>query len=222
MLLKKIILKKFKNKNAIFDECEKILKKEIKSNNNIIISGGNTYLEFYKLLGRNTRNLKVNFFLSDERILKKPKIKINLYNIKKKIRNFGKNIKFFFDIEKYDLSNKLFLLKKIHKEFFKKKIKIKLAFLGVGADGHIASIFNNSKVYATKEPFFISKNNHEIFQRISFTFNFLKKVDQIIFVIRGAKKKYLIEELKKNNYSRNVIFFNFIKKSNSKIQVFYA
>ena len=221
--MKKIILKKFKDENAIFAECEKILKKEIKNNNNnIIISGGNTYLEFYKLLGKNFRNLKVNFFLSDERILKKPKTKINLYNIIKKIRNFSKKIKFFFDIEKYNLSNKLFLLKKIHKEFNKKKIKIKLAFLGVGTDGHIASIFNNSKVCAIKEPFFISKNNCEIFQRISFTFNFLKKINQIIFVIIGAEKKYLIDELKKDNYSRNIIFFNFLKKSNSKIQVFYA
>ena len=220
--MNKIILKKFRNNNEIFLKCIKILKKEIKNNNNIIISGGNTYLEFFKLLKEKVFNCKINFYISDERILKTPKIKINLYNIKKSFLNLEKKVKFFFDIEKYNISNKLFLLKKIRKEFNKKKTKINLAFLGVGVDGHIASIFDNNIVNAVKEPFFLSKNKHEKFQRISFTFDYLKEVDQIIFVITGSDKKYLIENLKKNNYSKNIVFFNFLKKTNSKIKIFYA
>ena len=220
--MNKIILKKFRNNNEIFLKCIKILKKEIKNNNNIIISGGNTYLEFFKLLKEKVVNCKINFYISDERILKTPKIKINLYNIKKSFLNLEKKVKFFFDIEKYNISNKLFLLKKIRKEFNKKKIKINLAFLGVGVDGHIASIFDNNIVNAVKEPFFLSKNKHEKFQRISFTFDYLKEVDQIIFVITGSDKKYLIENLKKNNYSKNIVFFNFLKKTNSKVKIFYA
>ena len=220
--MNKIILKKFRNNNEIFLKCIKILKKEIKNNNNIIISGGNTYLEFFKLLKEKVVNCKINFYISDERILKTPKIKINLYNIKKSFLNLEKKVKFFFDIEKYNISNKLFLLKKIRKEFNKKKIKINLAFLGVGVDGHIASIFDNNIVNAVKEPFFLSKNKHEKFQRISFTFDYLKEVDQIIFVITGSDKKYLIENLKKNNYSKDIVFFNFLKKTNSEIKIFYA
>ena len=220
--MNKIILKKFRNNNEIFLKCIKILKKEIKNNNNIIISGGNTYLEFFKLLKEKVVNCKINFYISDERILKTPKIKINLYNIKKSFLNLEKKVKFFFDIEKYNISNKLFLLKKIRKEFNKKKTKINLAFLGVGVDGHIASIFDNNIVNAVKEPFFLSKNKHEKFQRISFTFDYLKEVDQIIFVITGSDKKYLIENLKKNNYSKDIVFFNFLKKTNSKIKIFYA
>ena len=220
--MNKIILKKFRNNNEIFLKCIKILKKEIKNNNNIIISGGNTYLEFFKLLKEKVVNCKINFYISDERILKTPKIKINLYNIKKSFLNLEKKVKFFFDIEKYNISNKLFLLKKIRKEFNKKKIKINLAFLGVGVDGHIASIFDNNIINAVKEPFFLSKNKHEKFQRISFSFDYLKEVDQIIFVITGSDKKYLIENLKKNNYSKNIVFFNFLKKTNSKVKIFYA
>ena len=220
--MNKIILKKFRNNNEIFLKCIKILKKEIKNNNNIIISGGNTYLEFFKLLKEKVFNCKINFYISDERILKTPKIKINLYNIKKSFLNLEKKVKFFFDIEKYNISNKLFLLKKIRKEFNKKKTKINLAFLGVGVDGHIASIFDNNIVNAVKEPFFLSKNKHEKFQRISFTFDYLKEVDQIIFVITGSDKKYLIENLKKNNCSKDIVFFNFLKKTNSKIKIFYA
>mgnify|MGYP001056488947 CR=1 FL=1 len=119
--MNKIILKKFRNNNEIFLKCIKILKKEIKNNNNIIISGGNTYLEFFKLLKEKVFNCKINFYISDERILKTPKIKINLYNIKKSFLNLEKKVKFFFDIEKYNISNKLFLLKKIFKKFNKKK-----------------------------------------------------------------------------------------------------
>lgn len=59
--MNKIILKKFRNNNEIFLKCIKILKKEIKNNNNIIISGGNTYLEFFKLLKENVLIVKLIF-----------------------------------------------------------------------------------------------------------------------------------------------------------------
>ena len=104
----------------------------------------------------------------------------------------------------------------------KKKVKINLAFLSVGDDGHIASIFNNSKLCSKINPFFISKIDKENFFRISFTLQYLLKIDQVIFVITGKKKYFLIENIKSNNYSNCNVFFKFIKKTKSEVKVFYA
>ncbi len=68
--------------------------------------------------------------------------------------------------------------------------KINLAFLGVGDDGHIASLFkNNNKIYIDSEPFILSKNKFEKYYRLSFSFNYLKKIKNIVFVLIGNKKK---------------------------------
>ena len=93
----------------------------------------------------------------------------------------------------------------------------------MGLDGHIASVFsNNNTIYALKEPFIVSKNSYEKFYRLSFTFNYLKKIDQIVFVIHGKKKDYLIDNVKKKNYLRNNVFLDFLKKTKSKVHILYA
>jgi len=222
--VKKIIIKKFANTKKIFSYCIKILNIELNDNKNIIISGGKTYLEFYKALTKNSIYSKINFFLSDERLTKKKEL-INIFNIKKIfLKNSNKKTpNFFYDILDKDIRNKNRLLNNIKNEFSNKSNKIRLAFLGVGEDGHIASVFsNNNTIYAVKEPFIVSKNSYEKFYRLSFTFNYLKKIDQIVFVIHGKKKDYLIDNVKKKNYLRNNVFLDFLQKTKSKVHILYA
>jgi len=221
--MKKIFVKKFDNKKNIFLKCKKILDIEIRKNNNIIISGGNTYSDFYKILSKDPISSNLNLFLSDERLVDKKKKLVNLFNIK---NIFSKNSRnspnFFFDIKNENLMNKNYLLNKVKLNFTRIPNDIGLAFLGVGEDGHIASIFEDNKIYAKKEPFFISKNLSEEFYRLSFTFNYLKKIDQIIFVLLGNKKKFLIKMINKKKYSKSNIFLNFLSKTKSNVKVFYA
>ena len=71
--MKKIIVKKFDNKKNIFLKCKKILDIEVRKNNNIIISGGKTYYDFYKILSKDPISSDLNLFLSDERLVYKKK-----------------------------------------------------------------------------------------------------------------------------------------------------
>ena len=221
--MKKIIVKKFDNKKNIFLKCKKILDIEVRKNNNIIISGGKTYYDFYKILSKDPISSDLNLFLSDERLVYKKKELVNLFNIKNIFLKEGRKLpNFFFDIKNENLKNKNNLLNKVKLNFSKIPNNISLAFLGVGEDGHIASIFQDNIIYCKKEPFFISKNLSEEFYRLSFTFDYLKKIDQIIFVLFGKKKKILIKKINKNKYFKSNIFLNFLSKTKSKVKVFYA
>ena len=221
--MKKIIVKKFDNKKNIFLKCKKILDIEVRKNNNIIISGGKTYYDFYKILSKDPISSDLNLFLSDERLVYKKKKLFNLFNIKNIFLKEGRKLpNFFFDIKNENLKNKNNLLNKVKLNFSKIPNNISLAFLGVGEDGHIASIFQDNIIYCKKEPFFISKNLSEEFYRLSFTFDYLKKIDQIIFVLFGKKKKILIKKINKNKYFKSNIFLNFLSKTKSKVKVFYA
>ena len=221
--MKKIIVKKFDNKKNIFLKCKKILDIEVRKNNNIIISGGKTYYDFYKILSKDPISSDLNLFLSDERLVYKKKKLVNLFNIKNIFLKESRKLpNFFFDIKNENLKNKNNLLNKVKLNFSKIPNNISLAFLGVGEDGHIASIFQDNIIYCKKEPFFISKNLSEEFYRLSFTFDYLKKIDQIIFVLFGKKKKILIKKINKNKYFKSNIFLNFLSKTKSKVKVFYA
>ena len=218
-----IQIKKFKNKKNLFEKCKKIFIKEISLSQNVMIAGGSTYKNFYKKLSKLNNLKKVNFFLSDER-LSLNKLKRNSYNIKKIFTNKTSNNSrpnFFFDIKYYNLKNKKQLLKNIKKNFYKMNKKINLAFLGVGDDGHIASLFkNNNKIYINSEPFTLSKNKFEKFYRLSFSFNYLKKIKNIVFVLIGNKKNILLNKVKKNE--NTTVFSEFLRKTNSSVKIFYV
>ena len=221
--MKKIIVKKFDNKKNIFLKCKKILDIEVRKNNNIIISGGKTYYDFYKILSKDPISSDLNLFLSDERLVYKKKKLVNLFNIKNIFLKESRKLpNFFFDIKNENLKNKNNLLNKVKLNFSKIPNNISLAFLGVGEDGHIASIFQDNKIYGIREPFFISKNPFEEFYRLSFTFDYLKKIDQIIFVLLGKKKKILIKKINKKKYFKSNIFLNFLSETKSKVKVFYV
>ena len=219
---KKIQYKKFRSKKFLFKECEKILVDEIKRNKNIMITGGKTYLNFYKKLNKIKNFNKINFFLSDER-LSRNKNDLNSYHIKKSLNyesNKINNINFFFDINDYKNKNRYLLFKKIEKNFRKLNSKINLAFLGVGDDGHIASIFNkNNKAYYMSKLFILSKNSYDKFYRLSFSYSYLKKINNIIFVLFEKNKKFL---LNKNKKVSKTVFFNFLKKRKLNTKVFYV
>ncbi len=90
---KKFTLIKFKSKDHIFNYCKKKLSDSIQNKKkNIMYSGGTTFNDFYKKIIKIKNIEKINFILSDERIVRNKNF-LNSYNIKKK--NFFKNNKTF-------------------------------------------------------------------------------------------------------------------------------
>ena len=85
------------------------------------------------------------------------------------------------------------LLIKTNKNF-NKNLKFSTLFLGVGDDGHLASIFSDVKPIIKKNNFLISKKNNENFYRLTHTMDSLLKFKHIVLVFRGKKKTMIFKE----------------------------
>ena len=191
-----------------------------KKNNkiNIILSGGKTPLNYYKSLSKKKKNWKnVNFYLLDERLV----------NIKSNFSNY-KNIKKCFSGNKTALEN----IKPLNKNYPKlknlkktvtqlKKFKT-IAIVGMGNDGHFASIFFKSKNFETqininKKPsyFLTEKLGIPKIERVSMNLSMLLIADIIILYLDKKKliklSKYL-KSKKKDNYPIVYLFKHAKKK----------
>ena len=102
---------------------------------NLIISGGNSPLFFFKKITKDKKKLrKISFYLTDERLVDK-KSKYSNYN------NFKKISQSCIIKSPQDYRNK----KKKLRLFSELKRNPIISIIGIGKDGHYASIFNKSK-----------------------------------------------------------------------------
>ena len=212
---KKIKLLEFYKEENLFKKC---LNDFLKSKCTLI-SGGTTFDFLLKLFNKRKKTYNKMLILFDERISniekKKNFSKINKYLIKKKIISKNKffnfeNLKNTIDLNKSNLLEQK-IVKFAHPD---------LALIGVGSDGHIGSIFSNSKNISKN--FLVSKNINENFQRISFNLHFLKKIKKIILVINNKNKKIILNKLLNNSRKKNKIpVFKLLEIASKKICLYY-
>lgn len=178
----------------------------------VALSGGNTPRTLYKLLAsppflQNIPWKKVFFFWSDERFVPATHQDSNYGMAKKLLLDHthvpAKNIfpiKGFGDPEEraqeYEHTLKLF--------FHNKKPVFDLILLGVGEDGHTASLFPGSELLLEKKrwirPVWAEEKKS---WRISFTLPLINHATAVLFLVSGSEKKDIIKKLlrKKKNYS---------------------
>ena len=153
-----------------------------------IISGGNTPKDIYKIIStKNSIKSNRKIILADDRIV----------NNESELSNYGMLNKYLkidfqegFPISYFDLINsrgELFLEKKL-KKILNNNI-IKAAFLGIGADGHTASLFPNKAKFDSDVSSFKLKNETDDFYRYTLSYKYLMKSNKIIFIVVGSKKK---------------------------------
>ena len=66
---------------------------------------------------------------------------------------------------------------------------IRHAFLGVGSDGHTASLFPGDALESLKdEPFFFTVKQGDPYQRMTLSLGFLKDIPNIAFLVSGKSK----------------------------------
>jgi 6-phosphogluconolactonase/glucosamine-6-phosphate isomerase/deaminase len=74
--------------------------------------------------------------------------------------------------------------------------RITMGFLGLGKDGHTASLFNE-KDAAEKKKYAIAVPQKEQPSRISVTHDLIIKTEHLVFLAAGAKKKNIVAAMKK-------------------------
>ena len=184
-----MIIKYFKNRqwkiktsNLILNYLKKLKSQKI----NIILTGGKSSKKIYNYFFPNLKKINKLFFvyLSDERCVKTNNSNSNYYSMnKKKIYFKCNNMKFIPIIKKKNY-------KKSAEEYNKKlPSKLDLLMLSVGADGHVASIFDSEKKnLSNKKKVVYIKKKFNGFSRITITWQAIKLAKRIIILCKGSQR----------------------------------
>jgi len=82
-------------------------------------------------------------------------------------------------------------------EFFERGGEITLGILGLGADGHTASLFSPEDLNKHQNPFAIPVQRPEPPNRISVTKYLISKAKRILFICTGTEKEKIVAALEK-------------------------
>lgn len=171
---------------------------------NIFLSGGESLNIIKDNLSILNLRRKSNLYLTDERVTTN---KLYLNSIKfKKIKNKKINFKDNFNL------NSLKNLNQIDNSIPKKNF---ISILGVGEDGHIASIFNLKEKLVLNKSTILTKRSNEEFFRISLSYEYLSKSKNIFLIFSNKKKMKQIK-------NKNTIVYKFLKKNNKKILNYFV
>ena len=200
-------------KMAIFEKLDKF-----SNGSNIIIPGGETpnflYEEYF--LRKNFRK----FILSDERITS-DKNRSNYLKISNTIKTFVFQL-CDFPINGYKEINinqiSRMLLELQHPN---------IALLGIGSDGHYASIFKSMEIIKTDKA-----NNLKIIStdiegipeyRITLSENYIKKTKEIMFIAKGKNKYELIKKIEsKSAEVADLPISDLISSYNGNLNIMYC
>ena len=186
----------------------------------VALSGGSTPRHLYELLATHAYNLNINWkkvfiFFSDERYVpqhsKESNFRMANDNLLNDITIPTKNI---FPIPTSSTPGKdaLQYERRIKKIFAGKPASFDLLLLGMGADGHTASIFPGSVLLKEKKRLVAA-----VYQaatktyRISFTLPLINRAKQILILVSGKDKKPMLNKISSKRVTKNPLPVQMVK-----------
>jgi len=191
------------NENFLITKFIRLFKRKIRQSRtrrfSFVLTGGDSPIKLYKNLAKSKKInwRKVDFFVGDERYVKETSKNSNVNMCKKHLLSKIKILD--SQIYKISTNNKslkddtLDYEKKIKKYFLNKKVIFDLVLLGIGSDGHIASLFKSN---INKE----NKNNVDFvkkryFSRITLTLKCINNSKTIFLWAPGIKKSKIVKKI---------------------------
>jgi len=187
--------------NEFIDALSKEILKKKKNNErfSLVLTGGKSPINLYRKLAKSTIDWSnIDLFWGDERFVSQKSInsnyKIAHNNFIKKIKINKKNL-FPINTEMKSIYKSSESYSKLIKNYFKKKkISFDYFILGMGKDGHIASIFPCSDELTTK---FIAKPVYrKDFNRITLSLNVINNSKKTILWLNNKFKSKKFNQLK--------------------------
>ena len=189
------------NGNSHIDCSNKLLdliSSEINDSENysLGLSGGSTPKFFYELFAEKYKNYSnIYLWTVDERHVDINDDKSNQKMINSIFSNSNLNIIEYSYEEDPGHSAKNYTTK-----VFSKFDKFNAAILGVGEDGHIASLFPDTAALNADEKGFVHNEVNILTRwRVTSTFELLKNVEHVYLLVTGDNKKEIIEKIGKEN-----------------------
>ena len=191
------------NENFLITKFIRLLRSKIRKKGkrrfSFVLTGGDSPIRLYKNLAKekNINWKKVDFFIGDERYVNESSKNSNIKMCKRfllgKIKILNNQI---YKISTNHLSLNDATIdyeKKLKKYFFHKKVIFDLVLLGIGKDGHVASLFkNNINKKNNKNVSFIKKND---FSRITLTLKCLNNSRAIFLWAPGKEKSNIVKKI---------------------------
>tara|TARA_B100001559_G_scaffold239742_1_gene202784 strand:+ start:28 stop:681 length:654 start_codon:yes stop_codon:yes gene_type:complete len=189
-------------KEKTHEECSKLLleliSKQINESENISIglSGGSTPQLFYELFAKKFYKYdNISLWTVDERHIETSE-NISNQNMINSIFNDTK-----LDIIKYVYDEDPHVSAENYTNKINEKIdKFNIAVLGVGDDGHIASLFPYSKALNSNKKGFVENEVNILTKwRITSTYKLLTDVEYLYLFVTGQNKKEVVQMIGKEN-----------------------
>jgi len=209
------------NENFLIDKFISLFIEKLanirKSRFSFVLTGGESPIKLYKKLAQNKKIVwrKIDFFIGDERFVNEHSMHSNIRMCKKYLLNkINISSKQIFNItinKKSVKENAQDYEKKIKKYFFKKKIVFDLILLGIGNDGHIASLFrNNINNKLNRNVSYVKRKD---FSRITLTLKCINKSRSLFVWAPGRKKLNIVKKILSDQKFKYPV--SFLKKKNN-------
>lgn len=164
----------------------------------VMLSGGRTPFEAYRLLAdeKSVVSAGLRLFFSDERLVPITSAESNFSNMQFMIKalNLNENQLIRVDSELNPASSAERYDRDLRK-FINNGGVIPLGLLGLGPDGHTASLFCKDDLEHAKGRYAVPVIGPNGTNRISVSPDLLGRIEQIIFVVFGPEKKAVVERL---------------------------
>ena len=197
------IIKK-KNEKSLIREFLQIFKREIdkkkksKSRLSFVLTGGSSPINLYKKLAKSNIDWSnIDLFWGDERFVSNKsknsnfKMANDLFIKKSKIKK--RNL-FYINTKRKDVNQSSLEYQNKIKNYFKnKKISFDICLLGMGNDGHVASIFPNTNIL--KKKFIVSPVNRRDFKRITIGLKIINNSKKILLWLSKKSKTSTFKKL---------------------------
>jgi 6-phosphogluconolactonase len=185
-----IRLKKFPDTEALIFQCLETFRQifpMLGKDDGIMLAGGRTPLEIYRRAAAEGLSTHGQLFLSDERYVPANDPQ----------SNFGTISPFFPMLGTIKTGLPIEATAQVFHEYLNRMQSVPLGLLGLGTDGHTASLFNLQDAALRDARLTIPVIKTEKPDRISVTPTFLHKVEKILILATGADKKEMIQTLLK-------------------------
>ena len=196
------IIKK-KNEKSLIREFLQIFKREIdkkkksKSRLSFVLTGGSSPINLYKKLARSNFDWSnIDLFWGDERFVsnKSKNSNFRMANdlLIKKVKINKQNL-FYINTKRKDINRSSLEYQNKIKNYFKnKKIRFDICLLGMGNDGHVASIFPNTNILKKS---IVSPVNRGDFKRITIGLKVINNSKKIFLWLSKKSKTSTFKKL---------------------------
>jgi len=183
--MKKIIIKRYNNFNNLSQECANQIISTVKNKKKftLVLPGGKSPKQLIKNLHKRNLPNNTKLILSDERLTSK-KNKQNSEMLKKNFPSYNKKI-FISIFDKKRISNFVIYNKALPKV-------IDICVLGMGEDGHVASLFEKEIQHSVGSRLVVVKKKDEDYFRLSLSLDYISSSKKIILLTNSKKKLNLV------------------------------